>query len=136
MVTQLDDVVTFLGKSGTVAVTVTVKHVEDSGSLRHVGSGNRILVNEPGLTSYDWGILEYTYDYDCLIDVDTEANYTILLDGLKTNIDKLNRRETITSYTKPATLVRVTLTGERMKFARPSNRVHGEFTLRVTWRTA
>ena len=127
--TQMDDVVTFLGKSGTV----TVKHIEDAGTPRGVGAGNRILVYTPKLTSNDWGIQRYIYDYDCESEIDTEANYFTLMTGLKTNIDKMNRRETITSYTKPATLVSMNLVSEDYVFSRPSNRLRGRFTIRVEW---
>ena len=72
--TQLDDVVTFLGKSGTV----TVAHIEDKGVPHVIAAGNRILVYEPRMTASDWGILRYVYDYPCEMDVDTEANMTTL----------------------------------------------------------
>ena len=132
--TQLDSVVAFLAKAGTVSV----KHIEDAGTPYQVAtSGNKILVYPGRGVGFDEGVLCYTEDYPCETDYDSEANLLILKTTLITKCDKVNRRIAITSYTKPATLISVRLIDwATLKFNLTAIRIRNNFTIRIQWSTA
>ena len=131
--TQLDDVVTFLGKAGTV----TVKHIEDARKPYQVGTGNRILVDAGAMSNIDTAVLRYSETYMCKAEYDTEANLVTLKETLIDNCDKVNRREAISGYTKPAKLINVHLIDwEKPKFNKMGARVRNNFMIKVEWSTA
>ena len=140
--TQLDDVVSFVDKGAVNgAAVVTVKHIEDARRLSQIAEGvtnvNRILVMTGRGSGFDSGILRYSEDYQCYTDFDTEANLVLAKEGLITNIDKCNRREAITSYTKPSKLINITLIDwSDPKFFKQAGRIRNDFTLRIEWSTA
>lgn len=131
--TQLDDVVSFLTKAGTL----NCKHIEDAGLPHEVGTGNRILVYTGGATAIDTNVLRYTETYQCATDFDTEANLVTMKETLIGNCDKVNRREAIAGYTKPAKLINVHLVDwDPPSFNKISGRIRNKFMIRIEWSTA
>jgi hypothetical protein len=124
--TQLDSVVAFLAKAGTVSV----KHIEDAGVPYAVAtSGNKILVYTGRLVGSDEGILRYTEDYPCETDYDSETNLVTLKTTLIGNCDKVNRRVAISDYTKPATLINIRLVDwAPPNFNKTASRIRNNFT--------
>jgi len=96
---ELDHVRTFLGKVHTAA---TVKHIEEAGDIIKIvdATFQRMLVYPPEII----GIYSTRVEKRYLVKVSetSEANLTTAINNIQIGIEKANRRETITAWTKPA----------------------------------
>lgn len=93
----------------TIDGTTAVNHIGNHAALKDVGSGNKILVNDPEIIAFDTNLKTYINRYLLEFNFDTEANLTTAINALVTNIQKFQRREAIAGYTKPNTLYHIYL---------------------------
>lgn len=108
---ELDYIRTFLGKVHTVA---TVKQISEVKNISLINDTQRILVY-PGeiiKTDYNYFVKRYLVK----ISETSEANLTTALNNIIDGINKLNKREAITEYTKPGVLVGAELVNSNKPF--------------------
>jgi hypothetical protein len=116
---ELDYVRTFLGKVHTAA---TVKHKNEAGRVQLIADTNRIFV-EPldliGVTRFGF----YTKRFKVTLSEASEADLTTALNNIIDGIELLNRRATISEYTRPTTLCNARIAhGEKLTFNKKSQR--------------
>ena len=128
------DIKTFLGKCHA---TATVKTYTESRNINFVddASGERMLVYPPELISVDNN--HYTERYMIKLSETTEATLTAMLNDIIDNIIKLNRRETISGYTKPTTLCNIELKHSNKAFENGiTKRWDRDIYIDVEWSTS
>lgn len=108
---ELDYIRTFLGKIHTAA---TVKQIQEAGNLTYINDTQRMLVLPGELIAvfFNW----YIKRYKVQISETSEANLTTAINNIIIGIEKLNRRETITAYTRPSTLIHCKLVNSNKAF--------------------
>ena len=101
---ELDYVRTFLG---AVHTAMTFKSFSETKVITAIDDTQRGLVYPPELMS---ATDNYTIKrFDVLLSETNEANLTTAISNILAGIKKLNRREAITSYTRPAVLCNIKL---------------------------
>jgi hypothetical protein len=130
---ELDYIRTFIGKVHTAA---TVMHYpEEMGRVEDISddSGQKILVHPPELMGVDGGFITKRYEVEII--EPNEAGLTTALNNIQIGIDKLNRRQTITSYTKPSTLCNIMMSKGSMADLR-NGFAYIKIYLDVEWSTS
>lgn len=95
---ELDYVRTFLGKIHTAA---TVKHISETGNLGNIADTQRMLLYPPEIIAvYATRVVKR---YLVKISETSEANLTTAINNIQIGVEKCNRREAITDFTKPST---------------------------------
>lgn len=129
---ELDYIRTFLGKVHTAA---TAKQKEETGRLGLIADTQRLLIFPGELITSD----SYTYKkrYKVQVSETSEANLTTALNNIIDGIYKFNTQQTITSYTRPTTMLHIKLRDSTLnKFNKKSTRWNCEINLDILWSTS
>ena len=126
---ELDYVRTFLNKVHTV---MTFKSFSEARVITAINDTQRGLVYPPELMS---ATDNYTIKrFDVLLSETTEANLTTAISNILLGIKKLNRREAITTYTRPAALCNIKLMKGTKAFEQgTTKRWNQTITLDIMW---
>lgn len=101
---NLDYVRTFIAACHT---TATVKQFSEAKNINLINDTERILIYPPELISVDFN--HYTERYMVKLSEVNEAGLLGMRNDIITNIEKLNKRETIAGYTRETTLLNAIL---------------------------
>lgn len=127
---ELEYLRTFLGAAHSDA---TAKHKYEVGKMALINDTQKIMI-EPGellgLEKEDW----YSKRYLVKLSEASEENLMVSLANIIAGIGKLNRRETITDYTRPSTLCHISIPyGQSTKKNNKSGRWSMALYIDVEW---
>lgn len=130
---ELDYIVTFLGKVHTVA---TVGQIETYGNIMLVADTQKMFVLPGELIGSSF--YSHTKRYKVQVSETSEANLTTALNNIIIGIWKLNTRQAITSYTRPTTLMNIELASGSTKafYNAKTKRWDMDIFLDIEWSTS
>jgi hypothetical protein len=130
--TELEHIRTFLGKVHTAA---TVKHENEIGKESKILDTQRIFVETGELINVEQQF--YIKRYKITLSETSEANLMTALNNIVIGLDKLNTRQTISEYTKPAILCNGYVAyGNKAHVTKNNNRWRMEVFLDFRWSVA
>lgn len=127
--TELSDIKEFLSK---VHTSGTVKTISDLKNINKIDATSRLLVHEGEFIFQDG--LKYEKRFRIEIQDSSESNLISALSNIINGVDQLNRRKTITDYTKPSDLVRMDFVAQGKTIeSKKGNFWYTNVFLDVTW---
>jgi len=125
---ELDYIKTFLG---LVHTTMTFAHFSETRDITSIADTERGLIYPPEIMNIN--NLFTIKRYSVLLSADTEANLTAAINNIAIGANKLNRRQTITSYTRETSLTHVVLINGNKAFENNKKRWDQTISLDITW---
>jgi len=129
---ELSDITDFLGK---VHTTATVKHYSEVRNISNIEGSKRMLVFPPEIMGHYLNVIIKRYKVK--ISETSETSLMTALNNILDGIDKLNKRETISDYTKPGTLVHAAFVSGNKAYENSNNqRWDQDIYLEFEWATS
>ena len=117
---ELDYLRTFLIAAITVGTATTVKHADEVGNKANIAGGVKIYIAHGEPIGFNMGL--YQKVNTITLQQTTEALLGTMFNQLIIGINKLNFRETIAAYTRPAVLI-----GLKLRLGSKTKRIKNKY---------